>query len=120
MTGTALNGGTGLTLINGSRVDETVCRGCGYGLSDDEPVVYEFIADGMVDAVVVSTDEALRLPHGAAFVDTFHPACFEKLVSCWGANGNGHWVGRCSLSQHRISAPHRLEECPICGEATVD
>jgi hypothetical protein len=98
----------------------TRCRACGEPVFDDEPVVYEFIADGTVDAVVVSADDALELPRGAAFVDTFHPSCFENLVRCWGESADRKWTGYCSLSEHRIVAPHPLEECPICGEYVVE
>jgi hypothetical protein len=98
----------------------TRCRACGQPVFDDEPVVYEFIADGTVDAVVVSVDEALELPPGAAYVDIFHPSCFENLVQCWGESAGSHWTGYCSLSRHQIVAPHPLEECPICGEFVVE
>ena len=96
------------------------CRACGQLVFEDEPVVYEFIAGGTVDAVVVRADEALELPRKAAFVDTFHPSCFETLVRCWGESADGHWTGYCSLSQHRIIAPHPIEACPICGEYVVE
>lgn len=100
--------------------DPMLCRACGQPLLDEEPVVYEFIADGTVDAIVVSADDALELPRGAAFVDTFHPSCFEKLVRCWGEAAGSHWIGYCSLSDHRIVAPHPIESCPICGELVVE
>lgn len=96
------------------------CRACGQSLLDDEPIVYEFIADGTVDAIAVGADEALEVPRGAAFVDTFHPSCFDTLVRCWGDSADGHWTGYCSLSEHRIIAPHPIAQCPICGEYVVE
>ena len=120
MTGTASDDESDAEVATSASPDSTRCRACGQPVFDDEPVVYEFIAGGTVDAVVVSADDALELPPGAAFVDTFHPSCFENLVACWGGSADRHWTGYCSLSRHRIVAPHPLEECPICGEYVVE
>ena len=120
MTGTASDNGSGAGGSGPADLDPVRCRACGQPVLDGEPVVYEFIADGTVDAVIVTADEALELPRRAAFVDTFHPSCFENLVRCWGESADSHWIGYCSLSEHRIVAPHPIEECPICGEFVVE
>jgi hypothetical protein len=120
MTGTASDDGSDAEVARAASLGSTRCRACGQPVFDDEPVAYEFIADGTVDAVVVTVDDALELPRGAAFVDTFHPSCFENIVRCWGENADSHWTGYCSLSRHQIVAPHPLEECPICGEYVVE
>jgi hypothetical protein len=120
MTGAASHDGSDAEVARSASLDSMRCRGCGQPVLDDEPVVYEFIADGTVDAVVVSADDALELPRRAAFVDVFHPSCFENLVRCWGESANSHWTGYCSLSEHRIVAPHPIEACPICGEFVVE
>jgi len=92
-----------------------VCGACAQGIDNEQPVLYEYLLDGVVDTVQVPAFGWIEPPAGLWPINVFHVDCYHALVASLGVGDGARYVGCCSLSTRSISSPRPLTHCPMCA-----
>lgn len=92
-----------------------VCGGCAQDMDREQPVLYEYLLDGVVDTVQVPAGGWIEPPVGLWPINVFHVDCYETLVASLDQDDGVRYVGLCPLSKRSISSPRPLLHCPMCS-----
>ena|SRR5579862_8215861 len=92
-----------------------LCGACREHIDRRQPVMYEYLLDGVVDTVQVPAGGWIEPPPGLWPVGRFHVGCYEQLVASLGVDDGARYVGCCPLSKRSITSPRPLSHCPMCA-----